>query len=128
MTTAVPTAGPNVAGSMTRLAEAAGRYAAARLATPVDDAVTAVKKEVAEPDGVLPGAAVGVVTAGKGANPVWAAAKGAWAGAGTKLKVEVVVGLVLALLLGPVVLVLALLALLIAAIVKAIRDAIGSGD
>ncbi len=126
MSSAVAGARSDMAGSMTRLVDAAGRYAAARLAGPLDDAVTAVKKDVPEPGGVLPGAAVGVAkAAAKKQNPVWAAAKGAWSGTDTKTKVWIVVGLVLALLLGPVVLVIGLLALLIAAVVKAIRDAMG---
>ena len=126
MSTAVTSARSTMAGSMTRLVDAAGRYAAARLSGPLDDAVSAVKKGVPEPEGVLPGAAVGVAKAAvKKENPVWAAAKGAWSGADTGTKVAIVAGLVLALVLGPVVLVLGLLALLVAAVVKAIRDSMG---
>lgn len=58
-----------------------------------------------------------------GKNPVWAALKGAWSGAGTKTKVIVVLCLILLLLLAPVVLVVLLLGLLVAAIVAAIRSA-----
>ncbi len=59
----------------------------------------------------------------QGKNPVWAAIKGAWAGASVKLRLAAVLLLVLLLLLAPVPTLLLLLGLLIAALVKAIRAA-----
>jgi hypothetical protein len=66
----------------------------------------------------------GVKATIQGHNPVWAAAKGAWAGASTELKVAVVLFIVLMLILAPVPTLLVGLALLIAAIVKSLQ----SGD
>lgn len=124
-------AGPpegELAESVSRLVDAARGYVVARLAGRLDDAIAAVKDGVSEPDGMLPGAAVGVVkTAGSQRSPLWAAAKGAWAGADSKARVAVVAGLVLALLLGPVVLVVGLLVLLVKVVVEALRRAVASG-
>lgn len=112
-----------LATSVSRLLDTARGYVAARL----DAAITAVKDDVADPDGMLPGAAVAVVEAERSqSNPVWAAAKGAWSGADAKTRVLVVAGLVLTLLLAPVVLAVGLLAILVAALVSTIRKAAGS--
>jgi hypothetical protein len=48
-----------LAASLSRLVDTARGYLAARL----DAAITAVKEDVSDPDGMLPGAAVGVVEA-----------------------------------------------------------------
>ena len=58
-----------------------------------------------------------------GKNPLWAGAKGAWAGASVPQRVAAVVVLVLLLLLAPVPVVLLVLGLLVAALVAAIRAA-----
>jgi hypothetical protein len=58
----------------------------------------------------------------QGRNPLWAAIKGAWAGAGTELRVAAVLFLVLVLVLAPVPTLLVGLGLLIAAIVKAVQS------
>jgi hypothetical protein len=58
----------------------------------------------------------------QGQNPIWAALKGAWAGASAELKVAAVLFLVLLVVLAPVPMLLLGLALLIAAIVKATRS------
>ena len=59
----------------------------------------------------------------QGKNPIWAGAKGAWAGASVPQRVAAVVILVLLALLAPVALLLLILGLLIAALVAAIRAA-----
>ena len=61
-----------------------------------------------------------------GKNPVWAGAKGAWAGASVPQRFAAVVILVLLLLLAPVPLLLLIIGFLIAALVAAIRPAKGS--
>ena len=59
----------------------------------------------------------------QGKNPVWAGAKGAWAGASVPQRVVAVVVLVLVALLSPVTLIVLILGLLIAALVAGIRAA-----
>jgi hypothetical protein len=76
------------------------------------------------PKGALGGALVeGAQAYAAGKNPVWAAARGAWKGTDTKVKVLIVLAVVLLLLLAPVVLVLLLLGLVVAGIVAAVRAA-----
>lgn len=58
----------------------------------------------------------------QGRNPIWAAIKGAWAGASAEVKLAAVLLLVLLLVLAPVPTLLVALGLLIAAIVKAVRS------
>jgi hypothetical protein len=58
----------------------------------------------------------------EGRNPIWAAVKGAWAGASPKIKVAAVLLLVLMVVLAPIPMLLIALGLLIAAIVKAARS------
>jgi hypothetical protein len=112
-----------LAASVSRLVDTARGYLAARLGA----AMTAVKEDVSDPDGMLPGAAVGVVEAERSrTNPVWAAAKGAWSGADAKSRVLLVAALVLTLLLAPVVLAVGLVGILVAAVVNSIRKAAGS--
>ena len=99
----------------------------------LSDLASTVSKSVAEavPDedtvasaGVAPSVGYqGIKATLLGRNPVWAAVKGVWMGAGVGLRVAMVVGLVLLLLLNPVLLVLGLLALLVAAVVAGIRAA-----
>ena len=111
-----------LAGSLTRLLDSAGRYAAAKLSGPLDEAITAVKQDETDPDAPMAGAAVGVVqgaTAGK--NPALAAAQGAWRAMDTKAKVAVGIGLVLLVLLAPVVLPIGLLVVLVVALVRRLR-------
>jgi hypothetical protein len=57
----------------------------------------------------------------QGRNPIWAAIKGAWAGASAELKLAAVLLLVLMLVLAPVPTLLLALGLLIATIVRAVR-------
>jgi hypothetical protein len=59
----------------------------------------------------------------QGRNPIWAAAKGAWAGADGKLKLAAVLFVVLMLVLAPVPTLLIILGLLVAALINAIRAA-----
>jgi hypothetical protein len=83
--------------------------------------------ELAEEGGVKQRAAVKGAQAGlHGENPVWAAIKGAWSGAGANVKAAIVtaiVALVLLLVLSPVLLLVFLLTLLIVAIVMKARSA-----
>jgi hypothetical protein len=58
----------------------------------------------------------------QGRNPIWAAIKGAWAGASVELKLAAVLLVVLMLVLAPIPMLLIGLGLLIAAIVKAVRS------
>jgi hypothetical protein len=59
----------------------------------------------------------------QGKNPIWAAVKGAWAGADGNLKLAAVVFAVLMLVLAPVPTLLVILGLLVGALIKAIRAA-----
>ena len=59
----------------------------------------------------------------QGRNPVWAAIKGAWAGASGNLKLVVVLLLIVFILLAPVPTIILIIGLLIALLVKAIRAA-----
>lgn len=62
----------------------------------------------------------------QGKNPVWAGAKGAWAGASVPQRFAAVVVLVLLLVLAPVPLLLLIIGFLVAALVAGIRAANGS--
>ncbi|HEX3336077.1 MAG TPA: hypothetical protein VHS54_06405 [Jatrophihabitans sp.] len=57
----------------------------------------------------------------QGRNPIWAAIKGAWAGASGPLKLVAVLFLVLVLVLAPVPTLLLVLGLLITVVIKAIQ-------
>jgi hypothetical protein len=59
----------------------------------------------------------------QGRNAIWAAIKGAWAGASGNLKLAAVLVLILLLVLAPVPTLLLLLGVLIAALIKAIQAA-----
>jgi hypothetical protein len=80
-------------------------------------------EEVTRRGGVLPAVAGGGLAAlFAGRNPLWGALKGAIMGVSPTTVVLVVVGIVLALVLGPVFLVLLLLGLVGVAVVVAVRS------
>jgi hypothetical protein len=79
--------------------------------------------EVTRRGGVLPAVAGGGLAALlSGRNPIWGAVKGAIVGLSPTTIVLVVVGIVLALVLGPVFLILLLLGLVGVAVVVAVRS------
>jgi uncharacterized membrane protein YdbT with pleckstrin-like domain len=79
--------------------------------------------EVTRRGGVLPAVAGGGLAALlSGRNPIWGAVKGAIVGSSPTTIVLVVVGIVLALVLGPVFLILLLLGLVGVAVVVAVRS------
>jgi hypothetical protein len=94
----------------------------ARATLSVADRVCRKLEEVTRRGGVLPAVAGGGVAALlAGRNPIWGVVKSAIAGMGPLMVGLVVVGIVLALVLGPVVLVLLLLGLIVLAVVAAVR-------
>ncbi|GAA1977282.1 hypothetical protein GCM10009817_17090 [Terrabacter lapilli] len=112
-----------LAPALGRLVEAAVQAAAAKLSHKVDRWIRRIEEYTASEGAAGRAALEGLKAHLLGKNPVWAAMKGAWAGASVPLRVVAVLVLLLTLLLAPVVVVLLLLGLLVAAIVAAIRAA-----
>ena len=106
--------------------EAVLTYGARKLSRPVEEGLGGLERAMVS-RGPFERA---VYEAGKahlrGKNPVWAGAKGAWAGASVPQRFAAVVVLVLLLVLAPVPLLLLIIGFLVAALVAGIRAANGS--
>ena len=114
---------PSLSSAVERFIDELARYATAKLSHQQGEWLGNLERAVAS-RGPFEQAAVEAAKAQlQGKNPVWAGAKGAWAGATVPQRVVTVAVLVLLVVLAPVPLVLLILGLLIAALVAAIRAA-----
>ena len=114
----------DLGSALGRLADTALQTAAAKLSNRADGWVRGLDDYAASRGGATGRAGFeGLKAHLLGKNAVWAAMKGAWSGAGFRLRLVAVLVLLLALLLAPVPLLLLLLGLVVAAIVAGIRAA-----
>ena len=119
----VSPAPPDLSTALGDFFEAVLTYGARKLSRPVEEGLGGLERAMVS-RGPFERA---VYEAGKahlrGKNPVWAGAKGAWAGATVPQRFVAVAVLVLLVLLAPIPLLLVIIGLLIAALVAASRAA-----
>jgi hypothetical protein len=118
------------AEAFSRVTSAAVEYVTHRLSDTVgnltDKAANAAADEMPGGSAMRQAEVAGVTAAVQGKNPVWAAVKSAWSGAGAQVKAAIVAGvvaIVLLLLLSPVLLLAFLLSLLVIAAIEKVRSA-----
>lgn len=108
-------------GTATGLRDAVLQVVAAKASAKIDDWTRRLDEVVASAGATERAGLEAVEASLEGKNPYLAAVRGAWLGAGWKLRVAAVLSFVLLLVLAPVPMLLLLLALLVAGLVAGIR-------